>query len=210
MKYKLSEGQRLSKLAKRDSRKFWKNICKSFKKKQDGADSLSIDDLYAHFKSIFSESQENTHQNLDRNNMNNSANNAENQNTVDDELDFDFSESELRQAVFVQKDHKSPGIDNISSEIIKASYDVIAPSLLYLYNRMFRNGEYPRAWGDGIIAPIFKKGDVNDAGNYRGITLRNILAKVYSQLLLNRLTGWVERHETISKISLVSKKESQL
>ena len=64
---------------------------------------------------------------------------------------------------------------------------------------MFRNGEYPRAWGDGIIAPIFKKGDVNDAGNYRGITLINILAKVYSQLLLNRLTGWVEKYEKITK-----------
>ena len=65
----------------------------------------------------------------------------------------------------------------------------------YLYNRLFRNGEYPRSWGDGIIPPIFKTGDVNDAGNYRGITLINILAKIYSQLLLNRLTGWVEKYE---------------
>ena len=57
---------------------------------------------------------------------------------------------------------------------------------------MFQNGEYP---GDGIITPIFKKGDVNDAGNYRGITLINILAKIYSQFLLNRLTNWVEKHK---------------
>ena len=199
MKYKLNEGQRISKLAKRDSRKFWKNIRKTFKKKQDGADSLSIDDLYAHFKSVFSESHENRNQNIDPNIMNETENNTEYRNAVDDELDFDFTESELRRAVFAQKDNKSPGIDSISSEILKASYDVISPSLLYLYNRMFRNGEYPRAWGDGIIAPIFKKGDVNDAGNYRGITLINILAKVYSQLLLNRLTGWVEKYEKITK-----------
>ena len=45
----------------------------------------------------------------------------------------------------------------------------------------------------------FQKGDVNDAGNYRGITLINILAKVYSQLLVNRLTGWVEKYEKITK-----------
>ena len=157
MKYKLNEGQRISKLAKRDYRKFWKNIRKTFKKKQNGADLLSIDDLYAHFKSVFSKSHENRNQNIDPNLMNDTENNREYRNGVDDELDFDFTESELRRTVFAQKDNKSPGIDSISSEILKASYDVIPPSLLYLYNRMFRNGEYPRAWGDGIIAPIFKK-----------------------------------------------------
>ena len=44
--FKLKEGQRISKLAKRDSRKCWKNIRQTFKKKRDEADSLSIDDLY--------------------------------------------------------------------------------------------------------------------------------------------------------------------
>ena len=136
---------------------FGKNICKTFKKKQDGADSLSIDDLYAHFKYVFSESHENRNQNIDPNLMNDTENNTEYRNAVDDELDFDFTESELQRAVFAQKDNKSPGIDSISSEILKASYDVISPSLFYLYNRMFRNGEYPRAWGDGIIAQFFLK-----------------------------------------------------
>ena len=97
---------RISKLVKRDSRKFWKNIRKTFKKKQDGTDSLSIDDLYTHFKSVFSESQEN--QNVDPNFMNDTENNTEYRDAVDDELDFEFTESELRRAVFAQKDNKSP------------------------------------------------------------------------------------------------------
>ena len=63
---------------------------------------------------------------------------------------------------------------------------------------MFTLSEYPRSWGEGILTPIFKKGNVNDAGNYRGITLINILAKIYSQLLLNRLTQWTEKHEKIT------------
>ena len=40
---------------------------------------------------------------------------------------------------------------------------------------------------------------VNDASNYRGITMINILAKVYSQLLLNRVTKWAEVYENITK-----------
>ena len=120
------------------------------------------------------------------------------ENHVEGELNAEFTESELRKAVFKQKDNKSPGIDSISSEILKASYDTISPFLLSLYNRMFMTAEFPRSWGEGIIAPIFKKGDVNDAGNYRGITLINIMAKIYSQLLLNRLTEWADIHDKIT------------
>ena len=132
--------------------------------------------------------------------------NTQNQNSendfppnIVDEFDADFTESEIREAIFSQKDEKSPGIDNLPIEILKASYDYIAPFLLKVFNRLLNTGEYPRAWGKGIITPIFKKGDVNDASNYRGITLMNILAKVYSQLLLNRVTKWAEIYEKITK-----------
>ena len=39
---------------------------------------------------------------------------------------------------------------------------------------------------------------MNDAQNYRGITLINILAKIYSQLLLNRLIKWTAEYDTIT------------
>ena len=115
-----------------------------------------------------------------------------------DEFDIDFTESEIRKATFSQK-HKSPGIDNYTSEILKASNNYISPFLHTLYNRLLNTGEYPHAWGEGIITPVFRKGNVNDANNYRGIALINILAKVYSQLLLNRMTKWAETYEKITK-----------
>ena len=64
-----------------------------------------------------------------------------------------------------------------------------------MYNRLFANGEYPRLWGEGIIVPIFKGGNPDEAGNYRGITLINIMGKIYSQILLNRLNKWAETEE---------------
>ena len=69
--------------------------------------------------------------------------------------------------------------------------------MLKLYNRLFLNGEYPRLWGEGIIVPIFKGGNPDEAGSYRGITLINILGKIYSQILLNRLNKWAEKEETL-------------
>ena len=116
----------------------------------------------------------------------------------DNDLDVNFSEQELRRVIFSLNNNNSPGIDNITAEILKASYEFISPFLLPLYNRIFNSSEYPRSWGEGIIAPIFKEGDVNEASNYRGITLISVLAKVYSELLLNRLTSWTEKYEKIA------------
>ena len=116
-----------------------------------------------------------------------------------DELDSSFTETELRKVIFSLHNNKSPGLDSLTSEILKSASNFISPFLLSLYNRMFNTSGYPRAWGEGIISPIFKKGDTNEASNYRGITLINTLSKVYSKLLLNRLTGWSEKYEKISQ-----------
>ena len=97
-----------------------------------------------------------------------------------------------------KKNNKASGPDEICAEILKTSFDYICPFLLKLYNRIFNRAEYPRDWGTSIITPIYKGGNKNIASNYRGITLTNILAKIYSQILLNRLNSWTDKHEKIS------------
>ena len=66
-----------------------------------------------------------------------------------------------------------------------------------LFNKIFESGEYPESWGNGIIVPIFKGGNKNEQQNYRGITLINILAKIYSTLLSNRLSKWVKKNKVV-------------
>ena len=107
------EGKRLNDLAKKDTRKFWKSIRKSYKKTNNAANSLTVEQLHDHFKSMFveqTEPDENTEPNV-------------NMNLTSEELDTEFPNSELQSAVFSQNNNKTPGMDNITSEIIKASYD---------------------------------------------------------------------------------------
>ena len=43
-----------------------------------------------------------------------------------------------------------------------------------LFNIILESGYFPDDWVDGIIIPLFKKGNENDVNNFRGITLVNI------------------------------------
>ena len=49
-----------------------------------------------------------------------------------------------------------------------------------------------------FITPIFKKGDTNDTNNYRGVTLINIIAKLYSKILHDRLIKWASENDKIT------------
>ena len=104
----------------------------------------------------------------------------------DEELDKDITMPELREAIFCQRNNKSSGPDEISTEIYKCAFEDTSPFIVKLFNRLISNGEYPTCFGEGIIHPIHKGGDKNNPKNYRGITLINILSKIYSQLILNR------------------------
>ena len=100
-----------------------------------------------------------------------------NEAAYDPDLDCQIILEELKIATFHQKNNKSCGLDSICSEPIKTSFDLIADYLLNIVNHIFNSGECPKSWGQGIIYPIFKGGDQDQASNYRGITISNIYPK---------------------------------
>ena len=176
-------------MAKSKPKQFWKTIKEKFtNSKSVQSDSLTVDELFHHFKSIYGiEPDPLREQPLDAPPTEPQANTA---------LDVEISENELKNAVFFsQKNNKSTGTDLLCAELFKSSFDIIKPFLLKLYNRLLMNGEYPCLLGEGIIVPIFKGGNPDEAGNYRGITLINIMGKIYCQILLKRLNKWAETEE---------------
>ena len=93
---------------------------------------------------------------------------------------------------------KSSGFDNIPADFFIDTRDFIVPYLVHLYNLIFDNGVYPELWTKGMIVPIYKKGDKNNVANYRGITLINSMAKIFSLTLRTRLNKWCEDHNVLS------------
>ena len=57
---------------------------------------------------------------------------------------------------------------------------------------MLLSGDFPLVWGRSIICPIFKSGSLLDPGNFRGVSLIDILNKILTGMLNNRLSKWAE------------------
>jgi hypothetical protein len=45
--------------------------------------------------------------------------------------------------------------------------------MLHLFNHIFPTEQFPESFGGGIKIPIYKRGDIENPHNYRGITLIN-------------------------------------
>ena len=50
-----------------------------------------------------------------------------------------------------------------------------------------------------MIVSLFKKVNREDPGNYRGITLLNVVGKLFNKVLNYRLLQWLEEHNKLSE-----------
>jgi hypothetical protein len=99
---------------------------------------------------------------------------------------------EVELAIEKLKSHKSSGIDQIPAELIKAGGRTIHCVIRKLIISIWNKGELPEERKESIIVPIHKKGDKTDCNNYRGITLLPTTYKIFSNILLSRLTPYAE------------------
>ena len=94
----------------------------------------------------------------------------------------------IEQAVASTANNKAAGLDGIPAEVYKHGGDTLVANLLDRYRRYWESGELPQHFKDALIVNIYKrKGDRQDCGNYRGISLMAIASKIFAKILLQRL-----------------------
>jgi len=102
----------------------------------------------------------------------------------------DWSAFEFEMAMVNLKRCKSPGIDQIPAELIKARGRTIHSEIHKLIISIWNKEELPEEWKNSVIVPIYKKGDKTDCNNYRSISLLSTTYKFLSNILLSRLTQY--------------------
>jgi endonuclease/exonuclease/phosphatase family metal-dependent hydrolase len=100
---------------------------------------------------------------------------------------------EIRDIIKSMKNGKAPGTDAITVELIKNAGGKLERRIYNLIRKIWQSEQMPKEWEEGIIFPIYKKGDRRICSNYRGITLLNVTYKIFTSLLHNRLQKIAER-----------------
>ncbi|CAE1256061.1 unnamed protein product [Acanthosepion pharaonis] len=97
--------------------------------------------------------------------------------------------TEVRDILRHLRHNKASGEDGIPAKVYKAVPDVFASWVHCAFNAVWLSEAYPADWSEAILLPFFKKGDRRLCSNYRGISLIDVVAKVFAVLLLRRFQG---------------------
>ena len=171
--YKRHDGDMKEYLRKYNPKEFHKYFQKS---KKHVSENVSLNQFVRHFSDIGQCGRDNSDA-IDDNTF---------ETSVFEELDCSISEDEIVITINNLKRNKC-GEDCMLNELFKDCKDIMVSYLLKLFNGVFLSGFFPESWSKGCIVPIFKKGDVNDTNNYRGITLISCLGKLFTSILNRRI-----------------------
>jgi hypothetical protein len=86
--------------------------------------------------------------------------------------------------------------------LIKAGGETLYSEIHRLICSIWNKEKLPQQWKESVIVPIHKKGDKTDCNNYPGISLLSTAYKILSNIILARLTPYV--NEIIGIISVGS------
>ena len=103
---------------------------------------------------------------------------------------------EVKMATRTLKSGKTPGVDQVTAEAIKAGEDILLYRLHSLIRIIWRTEQVPSSWRKAVIVPIHKKGDNQECKNYRGISLLSIVGKIFMKIIQTRLQ---KHHEQFSR-----------
>jgi len=93
--------------------------------------------------------------------------------------------------------HKSTGPDGINPRVMKELADLLTKPLSVIYQQSWLTAEVPVDWKLANVAPIYKKGQKEDPGNYRLVSLTSVPGKIMEQIILSAITQHTQNNQVI-------------
>jgi hypothetical protein len=116
------------------------------------------------------------------------------------ELDYPISVSEVSEQLKLLKNWKAGGPDGLRNELLKICDSVDGVEMLVvLLNKIWGDEAMPDELAVGRIVTLFKGGDVHDCGDYRGISLLNVVYKLLSAILNKRLVRYCDENGVLDE-----------
>jgi hypothetical protein len=107
--------------------------------------------------------------------------------SMNDGLVKEFTEEEVKAALNSIGDLKAPGTDGMPSVFYKNFWDIVGGRVLQEVLEVLNGGPMPEGWNDTTIVLIPKVNNPTQVKDLRPISLCNVLYKLVSKVLANRL-----------------------
>ncbi|KFQ69461.1 hypothetical protein N335_07761, partial [Phaethon lepturus] len=93
--------------------------------------------------------------------------------------------------------HKSMGTDGTHPRVLKELAEVLNKPFSMIYQQSWLTREVPDDWRLANVTPIYKKGQKEDPGNYRPVSLTLVLGNVVEQIVLSAITEHIQNNQVI-------------
>lgn len=114
---------------------------------------------------------------------------------------FDLHEVTVEEVFLIMKAQKpklSCGLDTINNRIVKQCSEELAVPMSIIINKSIREGKVPDKHKEARVIPLYKKGNSNEYGNYRPVSLLPSLSKILEKVICKQLTLHLETSYALS------------
>ena len=106
---------------------------------------------------------------------------------------IEITDMEVTRGLKEMKKGRQTRLDEMRAEMVDVAGEIGVRWTKMLLNTCMKQCKVPEDWRTGLIVPIWKrKGDAQDPGKYRGITLPSHIMKLLERILDKRLRERVE------------------
>ena len=99
---------------------------------------------------------------------------------------------EVTEVIKGLQNGKSPGIDSITAELLKADIEFSTQKVHQLLQKIWQQEKIPMNWKKGLIIKLAKKGNLKDCKNSRGITLLPVVGKILGRIIIDRIRRGID------------------
>ena len=108
------------------------------------------------------------------------------------------TENQVEKVIRRLPSNKAPGMDKISSRILKDSLPSILTTITRIVNNSFVTNTFARAWKTAEVTPILKCGNPDVPNNYRPISLLPLVSKITERLVHGQLMEYLIRNNKLA------------
>ena len=106
---------------------------------------------------------------------------------VPEMLPFTITAQDVKSALSEMKDKLTRTPEDIPSYFFKRAFLTTTSPLLIIFNASLQKNTIPPAWKQAIVVPVFKKGNRNQAHNYRPISLTSSVCRLFESILSKKI-----------------------